>query len=143
MLDLKIAKKHLADRGLTLCIVKDGKVVFESDLHGVSGFLEAVDRCDGELSGASVADRVVGKAVALLCLHVNVNAVYACVLSEEANTLFEQKKIHVEWGSIVESILDAKGEGTCPFERLASGISDPLEAYRRLKALHCSLRQGK
>jgi hypothetical protein len=64
-------------------------------------------------------------------------------LSEEANTLFGQKKIHIEWASIVENMLDAKGEGTCPFERLASDISDPLEAYKRLKALHCSLRQGK
>jgi len=43
----------------------------------------------------------------------------------------------------VENIPGAKGEGICPFERLASGISDPLEVYRRLKVLHCSLRQGK
>ena len=143
MLDLEIAKKCLSDRGLTLCIVKDGERVFESGLHGVSRFLEAVDQCGGQLNGASVADRVVGKAVALLCLYANVNAVYARVLSEKARTLFERNKIRVEWSSLVESILDAKGEGTCPFEHLVSGISDPREAYTRLKALHCSLKRNK
>ena len=143
MLDLEVAKKCLSDRGLTLCIVKGGKIIFESGLHGVSGFLEAVDQCDGKLSGASVADRIIGKAIALLCLHVNVNTVYACVLSEKARKLFERNKVHVEWSSLVENILDAKGEGTCPFEHLVSGISDPSEAYVRLKALHCSLKRNK
>ncbi len=43
----------------------------------------------------------------------------------------------------MESMLDAKGEGVCPFEHLVSGISDPSEAYVRLKALHCSLKRSK
>jgi hypothetical protein len=39
--DLELAKRKLKENGLTLAIVKDSKVLFESKSRGVSGFLEA------------------------------------------------------------------------------------------------------
>lgn len=67
MRDLEMARRRLYDRGVGLSIVKDGHVIYESASHRVSGFLDVIDREGTVLNGASVADRVVGKAIALLC----------------------------------------------------------------------------
>ena len=139
--DLTVAKQRLREGGFTLCIVKDGRMLFETSARGISGFLKAIDELDGRLEGASAADKVVGKAVALLCLHTGIKAVYAPVMSREAKELFGRSRVLSEWGLLVENILDGCEPATCPFERLAEGISDSAEAYKKLKALQSSLGQ--
>ena len=139
MQDLEIAKKRLSEKGLRLSVVKDNEIIFESVLHGISGFLEAVEKLGDKLEGASVADRVAGKAIALLCVYANVKAVYAMILSKMAEAVFEKHAVYHELDNLVESVLDIDKVETCPFERLATEISDPAEAYERLKALQQSL----
>jgi len=139
--DLTVAKKRLREGGLTLCFVRDGQTLFETSSRGISGFLKAIDELDGWLEGASAADKVVGKAVALLCLHMRIKAVYAPVMSREAKELFERSGVLAEWDLVVDNILDGCEQAPCPFERLAERISDPAEAYKKLKALQGSLGQ--
>ena len=140
MQDLETAKKHLHEKNLTLSIVKNDKIIFETASRGVSGFLEAIEKLENQLEGASVADRIVGKAIALLCVYSKVKAVHATVLSKKAKAVFEENVVYHEWNGLVESILDASKTGVCPFEKLAEKISDPTDAYRRLKALQTSLK---
>ncbi|MDH7477848.1 MAG: DUF1893 domain-containing protein [Candidatus Bathyarchaeota archaeon] len=138
--DLTIAKKRLsAEKGLTLAIAKNGEIIFGTASRGISGFLEAVEKLGDKLNGASVADKVVGKAIALLCVYKSVKMVYAATLSKEAKAFFEKHKIYHEWDELAENILDFKKAGICPFEKLAAKISNPNEAYKRLKALQISL----
>ena len=133
MQDLETAKQRLNQRGLTLSIVKNEKIIFESKTHGISDFLEAVERLKSKLEGSSIADRVVGKAVAFLCAYANVQAVFAETLSRSAKALLEKYGIYHEWDNLVERILDAGKTETCPFEKLAENFSDPEEAYKKLK----------
>jgi hypothetical protein len=142
MEDLRIAKNRLGEKGLTLSIIKDKQILFETSSHGISGFLKATEELGERLNGASVADKIVGKAVALLFLYARIEAVYASVMSREARELFENKSIHVEWGELVVHILSNCTPATCPFERLAAGITDPAEAYKKLKALQDSLNSA-
>lgn len=139
--DLEKAKERLQERKLVLSVVKDGRAVFETYSRGISGFLKAIEKCGQELSGASVADRVAGKAVALLCVYAHVSAVYAVTLSSTAKTVFEKNHVHVEWDSLVENILNANRTETCPFEKLAGKIMDPKDAYRQLKSLSESMKK--
>jgi hypothetical protein len=132
--DLGTAKRGLSERRLTLCVVKEGHVIFEARTHGVLGLVEAVEEFKDRLDGASVADRVVGKAIALLCVYVNVRAVYAATISKAAKALLEGNSVHLEYDSIVENILGADKSKTCPFEQLVDRIADPGDAYRKLKS---------
>ena len=143
MLDLDIAKRRLGEPGLTLCIVKDKHVLFETASHGISGFLRAIQELGERLNGASVADKIVGKAIALLCLYARIEDVYGSVMSVEAKKLFEENKVHAEWQELVGSILGDCKSATCPFEGLAAGITNPVEAYKKLKALQDSLKQRR
>ena len=143
MHDLETAKNRLRKKGLTLSIAKKGEIVFEANSHGISGFLEAIENLGLKLEDASVADRVTGKAIALLSVYAKVKAVYAITLSERAKTVFEENAVYHEWGNLVKNILGANKAGICPFEELAMEISNPNDAYRRLKALQNSLKHGR
>jgi len=135
MQDFEIAKKQLYEKQLTLAIVKNGQVLFQTDSHRISGFIGAIDKFGAQLNGASVADRVAGKALALLCVYAGIREVYAEVLSRKAKAVFEENKIVVEWKQLVDNVLDLNKTGVCPFEKAAAGISDPKDSYGAFKAL--------
>jgi hypothetical protein len=143
MQDLEVAKKRLNEKSLTLSIVKNGEIIFETISNGISGFLEAIEKFGDGLEGTFVADRVTGKAIALLCVYAKVKAVYALILSKGAKSVFEKHAIHHEWNELVENILDVNKTRICPFEKLAKEISNPKNAYRKLKILQNSLKRGR
>jgi len=143
MNDLEIAKNALYRKQLTLAIVKNGEVLFETRSHRISGFLGAIEQFGGELEGASLADRVAGKAIALLCVYATIKEVYAEILSKKAKTVLEQNGIPHKWKELVDNILDLNKSGVCPFEKAADGVSDPKDAYRTFKALQKSLKACK
>ena len=135
MQDLELAKKQLYENDLTLVIVKNGQVLFQTDAHRISGFLRAVDQFGDQLKGTSLADRVAGKALALLCVYAGVRQVYAEVLSRKAQAVFESNGVVFEWKDIVDNVLDMNKAGVCPFEKVAADIADPKLSYGAFKAL--------
>jgi hypothetical protein len=143
MSDLDIAKSALYEEELTLIIVKNGKVLFETDSHRISGFLGAIEQLGAGLDGASVADRVAGKAVALLCVYAKIEEVYAKILSRKAKVVFEENGIRHEWKTLVDDILDLTKSGVCPFEKAAANVSNPEAAYKAFKALQASFKACK
>jgi hypothetical protein len=143
MNDLEKAKHVLYEKELTLAIVKNGEVLFETRSHRISGFLGAIEQLGEELESASLADRVAGKAIALLCVYAKIKEVYAEVLSKKAKIVFEQNGVHHEWKEQVDNVLDLNKKGVCPFEKAAESIVDPEDAYRTFKALQESLKTCK
>jgi hypothetical protein len=133
MKDLEVAKRRLKMKTLTLSIVRDGRPVFETDSHGIVGFLDAIEKCGEKLRGSSVADRVVGKAVALLCVYSRVKEVFALVLSERARETLELNSVGCEWESLVGNIMGVDMKKECMFEKCVLDISDPKIAYERIK----------
>ena len=96
MLDLEIAKQTLKKKNLTLAIAKNGRIIFQSNSHGVIGLFEAIERLGSNLKGAAVADKIVGKAAALLCVYSRVNAVFASILSFKGKDTLEKNNIKDE-----------------------------------------------
>jgi len=143
MTDLDIAKGELYEENLTLAIVKDGFLLYSTKSHRISGFLDAIENCGANIKGASVADRVVGKAVALLCVYAKVREVYAVILSRKAMAVLKKNGIEHRFGELVENVLGADKTGVCPFEKAAAEISDPEKAYNTFKGLRETLRLGK
>lgn len=143
MLDLQLAKLRLKERKLTLVIAKAEKIMFETDLPGISGFLEAIKNLGEELVDAAVADKIVGRAIALLCVYAKVSAVFAEVISREGTKVLEKHGINFEFEDFVPYILDSKGEHMCPFEKFALEIQNSEEAYGKLKRFAESFSSAK
>jgi hypothetical protein len=130
---LELARKRLREGRLGLSIVKNGCILYESAQRGVYGFVDAVKKEGTMLQGASVADRVVGEAVALLCVYAKIRAVYAVTLSRGGEAVLRRFCVRHEWDDLIENVLTVDRGGMCPLERLVAGVLDPQVAYERLK----------
>ena len=132
--DLELAKSRLKDRNLTLVIVKEGKVIFETKVQGVGGFLQAIENLGKRLVSSSVADKIVGAAVAMLCVYSEVSSMFAVTISEEGIKVLENSNIFYQFENEVPNILNHDKTDICPFEKLVIGSRDPKEAYTKLKS---------
>ncbi|MCW4020765.1 MAG: DUF1893 domain-containing protein [Candidatus Bathyarchaeota archaeon] len=141
--DLELAKRIMNDRSLSLVIVKGGYTVFESGSPGISGLLEAIENLKENLYEASVADRIVGRAAALLLAHLHAKEVYAVTLSNEGLKALEANNIPIMRDNLVPKILDREGKNVCPFEKFSSAIESPDEAFELLKDFAESLKRRK
>lgn len=135
MTDLEIAKTELYEEDLTLAIVKNGSLLYSTKSHRISGFLDAIEKCGENLQDASLADRVAGKAIALLYAYAKIKEVYAAVLSRKAHEIFKQNKIACHWNALVDNVLDQSRAAMCPFEKAAAEISDPQKAFHTFKTM--------
>ncbi|MFQ5836560.1 MAG: DUF1893 domain-containing protein [Candidatus Bathyarchaeia archaeon] len=132
--DLELAKLRLKERDLTLVIVKEGKVIFQTNSQGVSGFLQAIEKFDKRLVASSVADKIVGAAAAMLCIYSEVSSVFAVTISEEGIRVLEGNNIFYQFEKQVPNILNHDKTNICPFEKIAIDSRDPTEAYTKLKS---------
>jgi hypothetical protein len=124
----------LERQGLSLLIIKEGLPVFMTKDGGVAPLIQAIDDIGREdLRGSIVADKVVGKAAALLMAYFGAREVYAGILSEKAIPVFDRFSIPYHFRSKVGEILNRDRSGTCRFELTVPDVEEPEEAYSRLR----------
>lgn len=141
MRDLELAKEILKRKDLSLVIVKQGEPLYESTSSGIEGLLRAIERLRDSLCDSSVADKVVGRAAALLLIYSHVKEVYAATLSNEGLKVLSECNVPVEHEGLVPKILDREGKSICPFEQFSLTINSIDEAYEQLKAFTENLRR--
>ncbi len=83
--------------------------------------------------GCSVADKIIGKASAMLLTLSGVKEVYTPVLSRSGQEIFEKYHVAYEYDELVDYIVNRKGDGMCPMEMTVKDIDDMNEAYEALK----------
>ena len=132
-IDLEIAKLTLKEKNLSLVIVNNGKVVFETKKQGVNGFLQAIETLNQDLIEASVADKIVGVAAALLFVYSGLSSVFAFTISKGGLKVLEDNNIVCQFEKKVSNILNRSKTDVCPFEKLAMDSKSSDEAYLKLK----------
>ncbi len=133
--DLELAKLKLTEKNLSLVIVKRGNVIFETRKQGISGFLQAIEKQEKNLVGASAADKIVGVAAAMLCVYSELAAMFALTISEAGIRVLEDNNIECVFERKVTNILNRNKTDVCPFEKLAMSSGSPDDAYVKLKSL--------
>jgi len=134
--DLEVAIRVLREGGYSLVVVKNGRVAFTGRERGIIDALECVKRRK-ELAGSAAADKVLGKAAALLLAYAGVKEFYGEITSLKALEALRRLELKVEIGRIVREIIGR--EGRCPFEEALEEVWDPREAYRRVKEVFLSI----
>ena len=113
-------------------MLSDGNRLIKSRERGVKpliGFIES----GKSFKGFTAADKVVGKAAALLYALMGVSSLYASVISEGALTVCKSFGISVEYGTLTQNIINRRGDGFCPMEQAVADISDPQTAFNAVK----------
>ncbi|MDR2687261.1 MAG: DUF1893 domain-containing protein, partial [Oscillospiraceae bacterium] len=98
--------------------------------HGILPPLRWLRADPGLLRGARVADKVIGKAAALLFAYGGARSVWAARMSEAARDFLQAAGIAFGYDELVPAILNRDGTGLCPMEQRAMGIAEPGEAFR-------------
>ncbi|NLA58382.1 MAG: DUF1893 domain-containing protein [Firmicutes bacterium] len=122
--DLDLARKTLLEEDHALVIVKDGELLFTSRETSIRPIYRAVKELGEALKGASVADKVIGKAAALFCTLAQVKSVYAVLISEIAIETLLAAGIELEYQKSCPYILNRSRDGMCPVEKLAVDVED-------------------
>jgi len=73
------------------------------------------------MRGATVFDKVVGRAAALLLIYGGVKKVLTPIISRGALTVLKRGGATIEYQKIVKNILNSSGTDLCPMEKLSQG----------------------
>lgn len=124
--------KELLISGQYTCVICRGDTVYTSTLRGVKPLVQWLEG-GMDMQGFSAADKVIGKATAYLYVLLGVREVYAHVISEPALTVLRGHGIRTEYGTLVENIINRKGDGICPFEAAVMDAQEPRTAYAAIR----------
>jgi hypothetical protein len=138
-MDCQQAQDRLHAANLGLVIVRDGQIQWESSAPGVGGLLQAIEQ-GRDLRGAALADRVVGRAVALLACHMGLVRIYGEIMSDAAVSVLGARSVPVVYSLRVTQIHNRAGTGLCPLERLTLDIEGPGDAVVALRQFTTAAR---
>jgi hypothetical protein len=125
----------MVDSEYNLMVFRGDDLVFSSQGRGIAPLIEAIDTVGREnLSGVTTADRVVGKAAALLNLYMGASEVHAGVISSGAKALLSEHGVQYQFLEDTDVVKAKDGVVFCPFEKLVWDVSDPEEAYALIRA---------
>ena len=113
----------------SLGVYSDDQLVFSSDgkwiypLFELEGFLSESPHAPEELR---VIDKVIGKAAAMVLVHLGFGRIHGGMLSRLAKDFLQQRRVAFTYDELVDRIL-------CRTEELLADIDDPAEAFHLLK----------
>ena len=129
---LKRAVRRLNKTDATFVAVRNGRIMDSHD-RGIAPIMALVLADTNALRGACVADKVIGKAAALLLVRAGVERLFANTISEHAMSLLSEYHLTFEFGQSVPYIMNRAGDGMCPMQSLVLEVNDPEEAFRVLR----------
>ncbi len=132
------ARDRLLSGGHRCVMLRDGDCRV-SDARGVRPLLDALaEGCD--LREYAVADRVIGKAAAMLLSLAGVRLAHGLVVSQTAINFARENGLFLSFDRLVNVIADASGTGVCPLEQAVEDIEDVAEAHAAIVAKVRELR---
>lgn len=121
--------KILEDEALTCVIQQDG-MIYRETANGIRPILHQLK--ENHLAQAIVADKVIGKAAAMLFVYGKVSEIHTQLISEHARQYLQQKHIPFTFETCVPYIINRTKDGMCPMEATVLNCNDETIAYALL-----------
>ncbi|SCG81628.1 hypothetical protein DW1_0007 [Proteiniborus sp. DW1] len=141
MKDLELAKESLIQRDLTIAIAKEDKIIFTSTDKGIKPIYTAVLELKEDLRGASIADRVIGRAAAILCKYAGIRKLYTKLISDEAIKILENGSISFFYDESSPYIKNRDKTDMCPVEKLSQEVESPEELIQKISEFLDRMKQ--
>lgn len=133
MENLEIAKTTLLENDYSIVLVKENKIVNTSRKNGLLPILDLYNNDKSILESAIVADKVIGKAAALILKEANIKELYAELISENAIELLDKTNIKYKYNKKVREIRNRDNTSICPIEELALESNNADELIEKIK----------
>jgi len=138
--NLDVAKEYL-QKGYSVCLCKEDDLVL-SEGKGIA-FIAFLAHQKRKFCDYSVADKIVGKAAALVYTLIGVKEIYATVMTIDAKDVLARAGIEATYGQLVNEIINRKGDGICPMEEAVAEISDAEVALDAIFQKMEKLKRGE
>lgn len=116
-MDIDLAKKTLIDKNLKLCVVKNGKIVFESRKNGI---VPMYDLYKSNIKGnLAIADRFIGGGALRFIMEIGCDSIFSFVMSKDAINTIRENNIDLSYDRKVDKILNRTGDDLCPVEKIS------------------------
>ncbi|PIU78770.1 MAG: hypothetical protein COZ28_01810 [Candidatus Moranbacteria bacterium CG_4_10_14_3_um_filter_44_15] len=115
----------------TFVLVKNGKIIYKSKSQQLKPLIFSVKNYKKEMRGATVFDKMVGRAAAILLVYAKVKEIWTPVVSRSAKRILAKNEIKLVFQKEVKSIMNRKGDDLCPMEKLSRKMK-PVELIKLL-----------
>ncbi|MBO5455502.1 MAG: DUF1893 domain-containing protein [Muribaculaceae bacterium] len=102
--------------------------------RGVGDLYRLLNSEPSFLSGATLADKVVGRAAAALMILGGVKEVHTDVISSLALSIFDGFGVSVSYDEEVHHIINRNHDGWCPLETRCKDCLTPEECFHRIES---------
>lgn len=137
--DLERAKEILGNSGST-CVLCREELTYTTTARGIRPLIDWL-RSGEDTCGFSAADKVVGKAAALMYCLLGVRRVHGNVMSLAAVKVLRRNGVEAYWDTLTEHIRNRAGTGLCPMENATMNIDDPDDALPVILSTLASLEK--
>lgn len=126
---------YLKENNISILIEKNGETIFESyDPMLKPLFVCLLEKRD-EMAGATVIDKIVGRAAALLMTLGKVKEVYTPLASETAKEVLDAAGITLHAEKLIPYIVNRENTGMCPMEKMANECNTADEFFAKLEGI--------
>ncbi len=140
MNDLEKAESLLV--GDNTCVLVKGEIVYELQSSGIKPLLSLIEK-NVSLQGFSLADRIIGKAAAMLVCYAGIENVYSKIISKEGYKYLFNRGVFIEYDISTENIVNRCKTDMCPMEKAVQNTEDFTEGYEILSKIVKELANKK
>ncbi|MCI8590421.1 MAG: DUF1893 domain-containing protein [Clostridiales bacterium] len=133
---LASAKTLLKEGRATCFVIQHNQIVRTACARGIGPIIQLYE--EGWLKDAFVADKIIGKAAAMIMVLGGVKHCYGEVMSEAGKGYLEKHGVKAEYGELIAHIQNRANDGMCPMEQAVEKITDPDEGLDALKRVLAS-----
>ena len=123
------------------CVIANGDRIRTFTQRGVADLYDLLVQEPEFLYGASVADKVIGKAAASLMVLGGVREVYTRTISRPALQLLQEAGVMVTCDEIVDHIINRDRTGWCPLEQASRDLHSAKEIFPVIEKFIANLRK--
>ena len=124
-MDLETCRRYMDENDLKCVVADEEKIVYQSDAKGIIPMLELLELYEkNDIHPVYQADRIMGKAAMIIAVHCGIRQIYSDVVSKTAFRIAECNDIKVDYGDLVDRILDPTRSKEGPFEAALHHIDE-------------------
>lgn len=121
------AKEYMEKNNLKMVVINNDEIITQSTDRGIKPVYDVYINAYESLKGAFVADRITGKAAAMLLAQGGISGIYTDLVSEPAVEIFKEKGIKLQYKKRVPHILNRDMDGMCPIETISRNVGNVHE----------------
>lgn len=132
MTNLEIVKEKLYENNASLVVLYSNGECKEYYQNRINDIKEILKENNNALSGAIIADKVIGKVAGSILTVAGVKEIYADVMSKYAIPVLEANNIKYEYKNLTEYVINNTKTGMCPMENKYKDESDINKIYNEM-----------